>query len=108
MTPADGLTLARITDRLKREAARAEGFGKTVKLDFGEDGVVLVDARATPPAVSNEDAPADTTLRISLEDFARIVRGELDPARAVFTRKLKIAGDMGAAMKLAQMFRERT
>lgn len=107
MTAADGLTLEKITERLKREAARAEGFGKAVKLDFGADGVVLVDARADPPTVSNEDAQADTTLRVSLEDFARIVRGELDPARAIFTRKLKIAGDMGAAMKLAQMFRDR-
>lgn len=107
MGAESGFTLERITERLRREADRAEGFGKAVKLDFGADGVILVDARAAPATISNENAPADTTLTVSMEDFARIVRGELDPARAIFTRKLKIAGDMGAAMKLAQLFRDR-
>ena len=100
-------TLAQITDKLRREAARAEGFGKSVKFDFGADGLVVVDAARTPPVVSNTDAEADTTLRMSLADFTRLARGELDPARALFTRKLKIAGDMGAALKLAQLFKDR-
>ncbi len=100
------ITVEKITDRLRREAHRADGLGKAVKLDFGAEGLVRVDAAQSPPEVSNEDGPADTVLRVSLSDFARIARGDLDPMRAVLTRKLKIGGDMGAAMKLAQLFRE--
>ncbi len=99
--------LERITERLRREASRAEGFGKAVMLDFGATGVVHVDARQSPPAISNTAAPADTILRVSLEDFLSLVRGDLDPTRAVFSGRLKIAGDMGAALTLAGLFRNR-
>lgn len=101
------LTLEKVTERLRREAAKAESFGKSVKFDFGADGVIVVDATQAPPEVSNEDGPADTTLRVSLEDFTKLARGELDPMRAIFTRRLKVSGDMSAAMKLAQLFRDR-
>jgi len=99
------LTLDKVTDRLRARAGEAEGLGKTAKLDFGADGVVHLDARQTPPAVSNEDLPADATLRLTLDDLRDIVRGELDPLRALFTRRLKLKGDKGLALKLAALFR---
>jgi putative sterol carrier protein len=104
---ADIFTLERITERLRREAVRAEGFGKSVKFDFGEGGILSVDATQSPPQVSNEDIDADTTLGVSLADFTKLARGELDPMRAIFTRRLKVSGDIGAAMKLATLFRDR-
>jgi putative sterol carrier protein len=106
-TQADIFTLERITERLRREAAKAEGFGKSVKFDFGEGGVLSVDATKSPAEVGNEDIDADTTLAVSLADFTKLARGELDPMRAIFTRRLKVSGDIGAAMKLATLFRDR-
>lgn len=100
------ITVEALTERLKREAHRAAGFGKAVKLDFGDDGIVRLDARSDPPGVSNEDGPADTVVRVSLANFARIVSGDLDPARAALTGRLRISGDMGAAMQMAKLFRD--
>ena len=40
----------------------------------------------------------------SEESFAKIVAGEQNPTTAYMTGKLKIKGDMGAAMKLQKLF----
>ena len=37
-------------------------------------------------------------------DFEKIVAGEQNPTTAYMTGKLKIKGDMGAAMKLQKLF----
>jgi putative sterol carrier protein len=47
---------------------------------------------------------ADCTITSSEEDFERIVAGELNPTSAYMTGKLKVKGDMGAAMKLQKLF----
>ena len=44
------------------------------------------------------------TIRTSGEDFERIVSGEQNPTMAYMTGKLKIEGDIGAAMKLQKLF----
>jgi putative sterol carrier protein len=50
-----------------------------------------------------EDA-ADVTIRASQEVFEKIVAGEQNPTSAYMTGKLKLRGDMGAAMKLQKLF----
>ena len=47
---------------------------------------------------------ADTTIAASEADFMKIVSGEQNPTSAYMTGKLKIKGDMGAAMKLQKLF----
>jgi putative sterol carrier protein len=47
---------------------------------------------------------ADTTIATTEENFLAISRGELNPTTAYMTGKLKIKGDMGAAMKLQKLF----
>ena len=44
------------------------------------------------------------TFAASEESFEKIVAGEQNPTTAYMTGKLKIKGDMGAAMKLQKMF----
>ena len=72
--------------------------GKTVKLDFGDEGVVLLDGASSQ--VSETDSPADTTIKTSWEDWQKMAAGELDGMTAFMTGKLKIEGDMGNAMQL--------
>lgn len=72
--------------------------GKTVKLDFGDSGVVMLDGAAGQ--VTEEDAAADTTIKTSWDDWQKMASGELDGMTAFMTGKLKIEGDMGNAMQL--------
>jgi putative sterol carrier protein len=47
---------------------------------------------------------ADCTISASEETFRQIVSGDQNPTSAYMTGKLKIKGDMGAAMKLQKLF----
>ena len=73
-------------------------LGKRVKLDFGSDGVILLDGAAQQ--VSEEDGAADTTIKVSWEDWQSMAAGQLDGMTAFMTGKLKIEGDMSNAMQL--------
>ena len=72
--------------------------GKTVKLDFGDQGVILLDGAAS--RVSETDGAADTTIKTSWDDWQKMAAGELDGMTAFMTGKLKIDGDMSNAMQL--------
>ena len=47
---------------------------------------------------------ADAVITTSEETFEKIVSGEQNPTSAYMTGKLKVKGDMGAAMKLQKLF----
>jgi putative sterol carrier protein len=93
-------TLEELTDRI-RQAAASEAdsdrpvLGKSIKLDLKGEGFIHVDGAA----VTNEDRPADLTVTVALKDLRALGKGELDPARAMMTGRLKLS-DMGLAMKL--------
>jgi putative sterol carrier protein len=54
--------------------------------------------------VTEGEGDADVTFSSSEESFEKIVSGEQNPTTAYMTGKLKIKGDMGAAMKLQKLF----
>jgi putative sterol carrier protein len=88
--------------------AKAEGKtgGMNNTYVFAIDGagtwtVGVTDAGVT---VSDGDAGGDCTIETSAETFSRLVSGEQNPTTAYMTGKLKIKGDMGAAMKLQKLF----
>ena len=89
-----------ITAKIKDKIAMAPPIKAKVKLDFGDDGCVFIDATQSPPTVSNKDAEADTVLACKLDVFKAIVNGTQDPTMAYMMGKLKIKGNMGIAMKL--------
>jgi putative sterol carrier protein len=88
-------TLEEITTKM-REAVATGGLDQSVKFDMGSDGVVWMQGSE----VSNEDKAADCTLTLSKADFEAMGRKELDPTMAFMSGRLRIAGDMGVAMKL--------
>ena len=72
--------------------------GKRVKLDFGSEGVVMLDGAASQ--VSEEDGQADTTIKVAWEDWQAMSDGKLDGMTAFMQGKLKVEGDMSNAMQL--------
>ena len=72
--------------------------GKRVKLDFGDEGVVMLDGTANQ--VTEEDGPADTTLKVAWADWQAMADGQLDGMTAFMQGKLKVEGDMSNAMQL--------
>ena len=72
--------------------------GKTVKLDFGGDGTVMLDGKTE--AVSEADGDADTVIKVAWEDWQAMTDGTLDGMTAFMTGKLKVEGDMSNAMQL--------
>ena len=72
--------------------------GKKVKLDFGDDGIIMLDGNAN--CVTEEDGDADTTIKVSWDDWQAMADGQLDGMTAFMTGKLKVEGDMSNAMQL--------
>ena len=72
--------------------------GKRVKLDFGDEGVVMLDGVAN--SVTEEDGTADTTIKVAWADWEAMSSGQLDGMTAFMQGKLKVEGDMGNAMQL--------
>ena len=60
-----------------------------------DDGTVKVD---------ESGGDADATIAASEETFQQIASGDLNATTAYMTGKLKVRGDMGAAMKLSRLF----
>jgi len=97
-------TLEEITDGMRDRIGEDCGLGATLKFDFGDDGMVFVDAVTVPNVVSNDDEDAECTIRITKENFESLAGGDLDPTTAFMMGKLKIDGNMGIAMKLQSVF----
>ena len=94
------MSIETIKTKIKEKMALATGLNAKVKFDFGDDGIVFVDATQNPPEISNEDAEADTTLACSMDTFIGIMDGTQDPTMAFMMGKLKVQGSKGLAMKL--------
>ena len=76
--------------------------GKKVKIDFGGDqGAILLDgaSQQVSDIASDVDA-ADTTIKVSWDDWQSMAAGQLDGMTAFMTGKLRIEGDMSNAMQL--------
>ncbi len=83
------------------------GLNGTLKFDFGEPGSVFIDGRSNPNSVSEGDGKnADCTISVSLENFEQMVEGKLDGTTAFMMGKLRVAGDMGLAMKIGPILQK--
>ena len=72
--------------------------GKRVKIDFGGEGLVMLDGVGNQ--VSEDDGDAETTIRVSWDDWQQLAAGQLDGMTAFMMGKLKVEGDMSNAMQL--------
>jgi putative sterol carrier protein len=88
----------------RADASKTAGMSNSYVFDIegaGQWTVKVADGSVT--VVPGAEA-ADVTISASQEVFERIVAGEQNPTSAYMTGKLKLKGDMGAAMKLQKLF----
>jgi putative sterol carrier protein len=83
---------------------RIEGMNNTYVFDIDGAGVWTVAVADGAITVTEGASDADCTFSASEETFEKIASGEQNATTAYMTGKLKIKGDMGAAMKLQKIF----
>ncbi len=86
------------------DASKAAGVNTTYLFDVDGAGTWHVAVQDSGVQVTEGNGDADCTISVSEENFEKIAAGELNPTTAYMTGKLKIKGDMGAAMKLQKLF----
>ena len=88
----------------RADAEKTAGMNNSYLFDIEGAGQWVVGVADGAVTVTEGGGEADTTIMASEESFMAIVRGEQNPTTAYMTGKLKIKGDMGAAMKLQKLF----
>jgi putative sterol carrier protein len=95
-------------DKLETGAdpSKLAGMSNSYLFDIEGEGQWLVSVQDGTLSVvpGAGDGTADATISTNAETFDKIVAGEQNPTTAYMTGKLKIKGDMGAAMKLQKLF----
>jgi putative sterol carrier protein len=87
------------------DESKLAGMNNSYLFDIEGEGQWFVDVKDNKLTVTEGGGgTADVTLSTSSDTFAKIASGDQNPTTAYMTGKLKIKGDMGAAMKLQKLF----
>jgi putative sterol carrier protein len=86
------------------DPSKTAGMNNSYLFDIDGAGMWKVDVQDGSVKVTEGEQPADVTITTSEETFDKIVSGEQNATSAYMTGKLKVKGDMGAAMKLQKLF----
>ena len=79
------------------EKLGAGAFDGTAKFVIDGEGSIMLDSDGARAG----DDEAEVTMTADAETFEEILTGSLNPTAAFMSGKLKVDGDMGAAMRLA-------
>jgi len=86
------------------DASKTAGMNNSFLFEIDGAGTWKVDVADGSVSVTEGAGDADVTIRTSEETFSAIASGEQNPTTAYMTGKLKVEGDMGAALKLQKLF----
>ncbi len=100
------MTLDQLEAKMKPRLPQFRAFGAKAKFDFGDEGALFLDATRTPAVLGREMGQPDTTIRMTLENFDRMISGQLNPTMAFATGRLRVQGSMGLALKLAGLLED--
>lgn len=105
--PSTHEIFAAMNERVQSDPSRLAGQTASYQFDLtGDDGGTFhLDIQNGSAAVA-EGALANPgcTITLAAADFKDLVAGKANPMNLFFGGKLKIAGDMGLAMKLQSLF----
>ena len=86
------------------DSSKTAGMNNSYLFDIDGAGTWKVDVQDGNVTVTEGEGDADAVISASEETFDKLVSGEQNPTSAYMTGKLKVKGDMGAAMKLQKLF----
>lgn len=91
--------------RLSDKPDLAQKINTVYKFAVSGDGggTWLVDLTQGSGKITEADGDAKCTITIAAKDFVDIVNGKLNAQMAFMSGKLKVAGDMGLALKLTAL-----
>ncbi len=100
-------TVQEFFDTLPSRADTSKTAGMNNSYGFDIEGAGQWTVKVEDGSVSVHDGievAADVTISASQEVFSKILAGEQNATSAYMTGKIKLKGDMGAAMKLQKLF----
>jgi putative sterol carrier protein len=100
---------ATLISQMRARGAALRSLGYRVRFDLTDtEESILLDGtagQATIETAGDEDE-ADSVLRLSSDDLAKLIAGRLSPMLAFSTGKLRVDGSKGVALKLASLLDE--
>lgn len=94
------MPLTQITEKIERGLAKRP-FEESLKLDCGDDGVIVL----RDGALSRDDQPTDCTISMTCANLEKLMAGKLNPMTAFAMGKIKVSGDVSIAMRLGQLLK---
>jgi len=88
----------------RADTSKTAGMNNSYGFDIEGAGQWTVKVQDGSVTVADGMEDTDVTISASQEVFEKIIAGEQNPTSAYMTGKLKLKGDMGAAMKLQKLF----
>lgn len=92
------VNLETVTARIAEIAATIPSTGKTIKMDVGFEAPIIYDGTVTPARVDNIDRETNATIKMDNATFFELSEAKTTAPAAMMRGKLKIIGDMGAAL----------
>ena len=86
------------------DPGKTAGLNNSYVFDIEGAGTWTVKVADGGVTVDDGDTGGDCTISTTSETFEKVVKGEQNPTASYMSGKLKIKGDMGAAMKLQKLF----
>ncbi len=86
------------------DPSKTAGMTNSYVFEIEGAGTWRVDVDGGKVSVKEGDGDADATIAASEDTFEQIASGDLNATTAYMTGKLKVRGEMGAAMKLQKLF----
>jgi len=86
------------------DPSKTAGMTNSYVFEIDGAGTWKVDVKDGAVSVTEGGGEADATIVATEETFQQVASGDLNATTAYMTGKLKVRGDMGAAMKLSKLF----
>lgn len=83
---------------VRKLSEKIDSFDSTAKFVIEDEGAIMIDENG----VRAGDEQSEVTLTANRDTFEGILNGDINPATAFMTGKLKVDGSMGVAMQLGQ------